>query len=470
MVYRCDFCSRSFAAPSALQTHLASSIHSPRPYCEMCIEWFATETLLEQHYATSPAHYSSTPPAETLLVQHYATSLDHRGPIATPSTFSCTQCSLHFATAVELDDHTQTSIFHRYTIGKFYCDDCVLWFSDQNALDKHLQNAEEHVSQFACVDCQREFTSKREFEAHVLMGVLCQYGVGDESVGLGDEPVEGDDENPAGTRGTWNSHPEVLSPPVPIGSSSSDKLKNISQSHLHGLNSLHDHSASGPSSGPKTYHCLGQTCLRIFASPSALLQHLDSGACPSGINRHIVNSATIALDHSSAITNRLLRAATGRNIHEVDPDEEEADIATRYRAQAPPGGSFLMGRPQLPWGIGSLNELPDLCCPLCPEFSSPFRTVTALHEHMTSPVHDARIYHCSSTSRGLASNSNVKHVSRNFSTLGALAQHLESRGCEMSISSGPRIFKETVREVQERLQKVELDNVDGGVRLQGLEW
>ncbi|KAF8421671.1 hypothetical protein EV426DRAFT_608667 [Tirmania nivea] len=447
MVYRCDSCSRSFPTSTALQTHIASSIHSPRPYCEACIEWFSTEALLKEHLATDPMHRSPT-----------------------PLTFD----SLSFATPGELEEHTQSSIFHRYTIGKFYCDDCVLWFSDQNALDRHLQDAEEHASQFACVDCGREFNNRKELEAHVLMGVLCQYGVGE------GQPRDGtpreEDENPTGTHASLNFPQEGLKFIPSTGSHGSYSNDGIEQSYLHECNTrdtdspaassqyLHEsHPVEGPGSEPQTYHCPGRTCPRIFASPSALLQHLDSGACPSGINRHIVNSATIELDHSSAITNRLLRAATSRNIHEVNPDEEEAGIATRYRAQASPGGPFLTG-------IGNLDELPDLSCPLCPKSRSPFRTVAALHAHMTSPVHDARIYHCTSTSSGLASNSDAKHVSRNFSTLGALAQHLESKGCVMSVPAGARIFSETVREVQERLREVELASVESRLRLQELEW
>lgn len=460
MVYRCDFCSRSFSTPSALQTHAASSIHSPRPYCEACIEWFPTETLFEQHLATDPAHRSPTPP-----------------------TFDCTQCSLSFATSGQLEEHTQSSVSHRYTLGKFYCDDCVLWFSDQEALDRHLQDAEEHASQFACVECGREFNSRRELEAHVLMGVLCRHGIGEgESV---EENKSVDDETFAGRRispqeglkfipstalhGSYSN--EDIDPPY-LYESNTRYTDSSAANSQYVCQSLHaGGSRSGPQTG-QTYHCLGRTCLRTFASPSALLQHLDSGACPSGVNRHIVNSATIALDHGSAITNRLLRAAAGRNIHEIDPDEEEADIATRYHAQGPPGGRrpFLLGPPQLPWGVRNLDELPDLCCPLCPKHSSPFRTATALYAHMTSPVHDARIYHCSSTSGGSASNSNAIHTSRNFSTLGALAQHLESRGCSMSAPAGAKIFNDTMKEVQERLRDVELGSIEGGVRLQGLEW
>ncbi|KAF8456973.1 hypothetical protein BGX38DRAFT_1266192 [Terfezia claveryi] len=451
MVYRCDFCSRSFSTPSALQTHAASSIHSPRPYCETCIEWFPTEILLKQHLATDPAHRSSTPP-----------------------TFDCTQ------TSDQLEERTQNSISHRYTVGKFYCDDCVLWFSDQNALDRHLQDAEEHASQFACVECGREFNSRRELEAHVLMGVLCRHGVGENE--LVEENKSVDDETSAERRNLPQEGPKFIPSTASHGSYSKGDIDppylyegNIRYTDSSAANSqyvsqpLH---ACGSPSGPQTYHCLGRTCLRTFASPSALLQHLDSGACPSGVNRHIVNSATIALDHGSAITNRLLRAAAGRNIHEIDPDEEEADIATRYHAQAPPGGRrpLLMGRPQLPWGVRNLDELPDLCCPLCPKHSSPFRTATALHAHMTSAVHDARIYHCSSTSSSSASDSDAIHKSRNFSTLGALAQHLESRGCSMNVPAGAKRFNDTMREVQERLRDVELETREGGVTFQGLEW
>ncbi|KAF5313073.1 hypothetical protein D9619_002468 [Psilocybe cf. subviscida] len=121
-----------------------------------------------------------------------------------------------------------------------------------------------------------------------------------------------------------------------------------------------------------------------FVSRAALVLHLESGSCVSGIDRRTVNALVKRYDTNNLITDRLL--TTGRG------EDEIQYIAT--------GAS---------WN-GVAYE-----CYLC---YKPHRTLHALNQHLNSPKHAQKFYLC----RG--PNCGVK-----FSALSALVQHIESQKC-----------------------------------------
>ncbi|KAI4253995.1 MAG: hypothetical protein L6R42_007360 [Xanthoria sp. 1 TBL-2021] len=70
-------------------------------------------------------------------------------------------------------------------------------------------------------------------------------------------------------------------------------------------------------------------------------------------------------------------------------------------------------------------------CPLCPAQSRGFRTVNALGNHLASPAHAPKIFHCpinltSSEERGKQTEEMIK----DFSTLSGLTQHVESESSD----------------------------------------
>jgi hypothetical protein len=122
-----------------------------------------------------------------------------------------------------------------------------------------------------------------------------------------------------------------------------------------------------------------------FVSRSAMVLHLESGGCRSGVNRRIVDRYVREYDRTNVITNpaRLLTAGSSNEV-------------TYYASSAA-------------WN-GSSYE-----CYLC---HTGFRTLPSLNQHLASPRHQEKVYFCPLSSCCVE-----------FTTLSALCQHIESERC-----------------------------------------
>ncbi|KAI4280504.1 MAG: hypothetical protein L6R38_004413 [Xanthoria sp. 2 TBL-2021] len=95
-------------------------------------------------------------------------------------------------------------------------------------------------------------------------------------------------------------------------------------------------------------------------------------------------------------------------------------------------------------------------CPLCPAQSRGFRTVNALENHLASPAHAPKVFHCpvnltSSEKKG----KQTKEMIKDFSTLSGLTQHVESGVCE----GGRQMLEGAMEFVQERLKALGFKNI-----------
>ncbi|ESZ97220.1 hypothetical protein SBOR_2385 [Sclerotinia borealis F-4128] len=99
-------------------------------------------------------------------------------------------------------------------------------------------------------------------------------------------------------------------------------------------------------------------CPTNYPTASALIIHLESGSCPSGMNRARINAEIRRLDSNHIITSRLLEY----------PSSNTPSIAT-----------------QRSWN-GQYYE-----CYLC---SRQCTTLQALNQHLQSPAHEQKVYHC----------------------------------------------------------------------------
>ena len=110
------------------------------------------------------------------------------------------------------------------------------------------------------------------------------------------------------------------------------------------------------------FSCPGRKCKRTFISESALILHCESGTCRSGVTRHKINRAVTSLDSNNIITNpnRLLR----------DSEEQE---------------NYKYSATSRSWN-GAAYE-----CYLC---HKGYGTLRALNQHLGSPAHRQKIYHC----------------------------------------------------------------------------
>jgi hypothetical protein len=95
---------------------------------------------------------------------------------------------------------------------------------------------------------------------------------------------------------------------------------------------------------------------------------------------------------------------------------------------------------------------PTLQCPLCPKKRNSFVNAQALQQHMDSPFHSAKVYHCpkklSLSSSG--KKGEKKEQGKYFSTLAGLSQHLETGACK----GGKRAFLQCIDLIQGRLDQL----------------
>ncbi|KAI9645340.1 hypothetical protein NHQ30_006076 [Ciborinia camelliae] len=123
-------------------------------------------------------------------------------------------------------------------------------------------------------------------------------------------------------------------------------------------------------------------CSTQYPTASALIIHLESGRCPSGMNRERINAEIRRLDRNHVITTRQIEY----------PSSPSTSIATERS-----------------WN-GYCYE-----CPLC---SSEFNTLPSLNAHLRSPFHEQKIYRCPGPKCG-----------REFKLLSGLVMHVESESC-----------------------------------------
>ncbi|KIK30008.1 hypothetical protein PISMIDRAFT_672021 [Pisolithus microcarpus 441] len=135
---------------------------------------------------------------------------------------------------------------------------------------------------------------------------------------------------------------------------------------------------------PKDVPCPFHGCDMTFVSKSALILHLESGGCQSGVDRQKVNRYVRDMDRNNIITDPS-RLLTGG-------DDTVDYIAT----------------------VGSWNGRAYECV-LC---HSQFKALSDLNRHLTSPRHQSKIYKCPLSTCGVR-----------FRTLSALCQHIESERC-----------------------------------------
>ena len=126
-------------------------------------------------------------------------------------------------------------------------------------------------------------------------------------------------------------------------------------------------------------------CPNKFTNLTGVCLHLESGSCTSGINRTKINQYCREVDPNHIFTNK--------RIGWYDDDEG-------------PAGTTHIASPAS-WD-GSCYR-----CYFCPRG---FTKLSSLNQHLASPVHEERIYHC-------------PRCKREYIALSGLVNHMESENC-----------------------------------------
>ena len=407
----CGECARFFDHPDALQQH-RSAVHSF--ICTDCDRTFVRPEALRQHQESTQHCYCDE--CNRFFVHPDALE-QHRSAL---HYFTCTDCDRTFVNLEALQQH-QKSKSH------CYCGQCNRFFVDSEALGQHLRSSV-HATQFHCCDCDRDFVNKQALHQHLADKVH--------------KP---------------RSKPQV----------SSSWVCEHCEREFSDEKGLEQHRRSVVHRPLSNIKCIGhRRCKKQFTSPSAWLHHLESGACPSKMTRDKLHSAVQSSDINRLITGGISQentaligsdmsettSITGGVICTPDTDDRFSGFQSQpdiWESQSgmltPNSGNSL-----------SLSEdsslVISLACPLCPSGRKPFKSPEAIKNHLSSPAHSPKIFHCPLYSAGLADDRKVSQLISYFSTLSGLMQHLESGACQ----GGHATFRKTVKYIEHNLERMGL--------------
>jgi len=349
----------------------------------------------------------------------------------------CKQCNRAFATLHGLGQHNQAlhswacgqcnGVFntqqrlgqHQRGTGHCYCRDCNRTFVHNDALRQHLRSSL-HASQFHCCDCDRDFINQTALEQHLANKIH-----------------------------------------RPVRHQTYDRVCMECDREFETERALEQHQASLVHRPLSNIKCVGgnggrKGCQRSFSSPSALLHHLESGACRSGMTRQKLNAAIQQYDTNRIIsssvntTGLMLLEATGRQQTRASSGAAtpttDSDGGVMFTPMSSSSWSGILS-PQMLTPRSSFSDnlaiswlvSSSLACPFCPATRPPFRTLQSLQQHLCSPAHAPQTFHCPVSlfpvSGNMSVHSNSSWMRKSFSTLSGLAQHLESGACEGGVAT-----------------------------------
>ena len=334
---------------------------------------------------------------------------------------------------------------HRIATGHCFCSECNLSFQSQSAWRIHHE-VELHASEYRCCDCNISFKDIYALDAHMGSRVHRK-------------PLQ------------QRSHDNTRKAKQVTMASTDDQTCKICRRTFSSFQSLRQHRESVKHKPLSALRCpIGKGCRGEFSAPSALLHHLESGKCCSGMDRddvydiiqlydkdHTIHSLpTLTPSSSTHLSAHCLSPHPGTPKTSLDSADSWSLITPTYYQGSAEGS--LVDWSLLKDSLLSLggkcvvdNIEPELRCPLCPRKHRAFATVQALQQHIISPAHCDKIYHCPSNLFLVASSraETKQGKTKQFTTLSGLAQHLESGACH----GGKQTFLHCVEFVQRHLEQ-----------------
>ena len=227
----------------------------------------------------------------------------------------CPMCSQRFRTKAQC-------VGHQRVTGHCYCDEHDTLFSSRAVFYDHIRDAK-HASSYECVDCDRSFGREGALKDHL------------ESRG-----------HAAVTLTALERAAEAHSVAAAEARTAAREEESLRCEACHRdfktVQDFWQHKASTKHNPLSDLKCpMSEECMRHFTSPSALLNHLESGGCRSGMNRLKLNALIHAQDTERQITNagnvsNVLTSATAANAKPT-----ASDLAMSLEA-------LSIGSPQLP--------------------------------------------------------------------------------------------------------------------------
>lgn len=443
-------CGGEFSTQVLLVQHANHHGHMIRCSCHRL---FATSQHLRDHEQDTHPHHtgsfevlalintttSSKPPTGHTCTVCHTTLANERGLAMHKQAKhpSCPVCLQNFPTAMQLEGHQQAT-------AHCYCAEHSLAFISNGQLRNHLQ-ASLHVTGFECTTCERSFRSNRALSDHLG-------SEGHSNVARAFQ---------ARVRATGrSSSSRAQSGPATQEEEATLRCHPCDRTFMH-ITGLYQHKRSVKHHPLSDLRCpFSKDCTQAFTSPSALLFHLEAGTCKSGMNRakvnslvhqhdsdrHItsaanildVNAAAAANDRSSSTANTItglnaLSLEDGSSAPGTVMEFQYADSITSDDDDGvpifTPAASVLSvplakGPSSLSTASSAATEQQPWVCTV-PDCQKTFKQRHSLAEHLKSPAHAPRLYHCP-TGIGLPPSG---HTIKSFKTMSGILQHLEAGAC-----------------------------------------
>lgn len=326
------------------------------------------------------------------------------------SPISCEICATQFLNKHKLKIHIKTSEHMQSSKGAgVYCPDCEIFPPSVASLEQHmtLKHDVNRPATFHCCDCSKDFTTNTAFKTHMYFH---RFGKDEPRCSLC--PMEFKSEK-AYARHMQRGKHKNLSCPV------------------------------------------GLICSRRFASVSALVMHLESGACKSGMDRKQLNQLVLTYDTTNAIMLRIQYQGEGnvgssytipnRSYH-TNASDSGSDGGVIFTPTSEDGEMWQIPSFGLSHELILVSDWDDrntlssnmqARCDICDkEFSSKQR----LEAHMNSAIHDPLIFHCPILLLELEGGKQ-----RYFRRLSSLIQHMEVGAC----NGGVETFQKAIEIVQQ---------------------
>lgn len=273
---------------------------------------------------------------------------------------------VHSTSYQQVPPPSSTRVAITQRMADFKCDSCPRWFLDWNAASQHMDALDHWIWPYECDTCTARFDTERGVDAHMRAKGHFSYDYECETCDLSFR-----------TEKDCKDHQEAEGHYEDVWCDDCDR-------YIHHPEDLAQHRNSSVHKGQQL--CC-PFCHEAFTAISAITQHVESSSCPNAIrmNRSSVHQWARQGDPNGFVTENLLEGA--------DPPLN----VTR--------------NPNSAWN-GYYYE-----CYIC---NAEFDTPNALNQHVTSPAHQSRLYHCPNR---------IECGARHFPSLGFLISHLESRVC-----------------------------------------